>query len=99
VGEEHSFYFCDETGHGVRRARNLSEFIELANEVQGAAWERHLRAGDFAAWFLDVIRDEELARRAGEIASDRGLDACQSRSRIARAIRERYVIPDRSGRA
>jgi hypothetical protein len=66
--------------------------------VQDAVWERHLRAGDFAAWFLDVIRDEELARRIGEIASDRGLDACQSRSRIARAIRERYVIPDRSGR-
>jgi HAD superfamily hydrolase (TIGR01484 family) len=93
VGEEHSFYFCDETGRG-RRARNLSEFIRLADEVQDAAWEKHLHTGDFAAWFVAVIRDEELARHAREIANDRGLDARQGRSRMAQAIRARYVIPE-----
>ena len=98
VGEEHSFYFCDEKGRGLCRARNLSEFITLGDEVSDPAWERHLRSGDVAAWFLDVIRDEELARRAREIAGDPALDVRQSRSRMAQAIRARYVIPKQSGR-
>jgi HAD superfamily hydrolase (TIGR01484 family) len=97
VGDAHSFYFRDDGAHGVRRARNLADFIEHARAVPDAAWEAHLRAGDFAAWFRDVIRDEELARRAAQAAEDPHLEPCRSRRRIIDAIRERYVIPDRQG--
>jgi HAD superfamily hydrolase (TIGR01484 family) len=94
VGDEHSFYFRDDGGQGIRRARNLADFIGLAGRVHDPVWNAHLRAGDFAAWFRDVIRDEELARRAAQAADDPHLDPRQSRRRIIDAIRERYVIPD-----
>jgi hypothetical protein len=98
VGETHSFYFARSPDGSVRRARNLAEFIAQADAVPDDIWERHLRAGDFTAWFLHVIRDEELGRRAREVASDGRLGAQETRQRIAEAIRERYTIPS-NGRA
>jgi hypothetical protein len=97
VGDAHNFYFRDDGAHGTRRARNLADFIGHARAVPDATWEAHLRAGDFAAWFRDVIRDEELARRAAQAAEDPHLEPNRSRRRIVDAIRERYVIPDRQG--
>jgi HAD superfamily hydrolase (TIGR01484 family) len=94
VGKEQSFYFACENGHSFRRARNLAEFINHAREAHDSVWEKHLHAGDFAAWFLGVIRDEDLAHRATEAAEDPRLKSHQSRRRIIDAIRERYVIPD-----
>jgi hypothetical protein len=52
-------------------------------------------AATFQAWFLDVIRDEELAERA-MLHAEEPVDPRQSRRRIIDAIRERYVIPDRT---
>lgn len=93
VGEAHSFYFRRGAGECVGRARNLAEFVALAGKVPDDVWERHLHAGDYAAWFLDVIRDEELARIAAEVAVRSG-DPLETRREIADAIRDRYVIPD-----
>ena len=97
VGEEHSFYFRGKTDDCVRRACNLAEFICAADEVGDDVWEEHLLSGDVTSWFRDVIQDEELARRATEVASDRALNAHESRRRIQDAIHGRYVITDRNG--
>jgi HAD superfamily hydrolase (TIGR01484 family) len=89
VGEAHSFYFRRKSGECVGRARNLAEFVALVSRVPDDVWERHLRAGDFAAWFLDVIRDEELARTAVEAASRSG-GPLEGRRQITDAIEGRY---------
>jgi HAD superfamily hydrolase (TIGR01484 family) len=94
VGCHRSFYFTDGFGKVLGAARNLADFVKLAREVPDGVWIRHLHAGDFGAWFLDVIRDEELAQRAILLAEERP-DARRSRRRIIDCIRERYVIPDR----
>jgi hypothetical protein len=98
VGEAHSFYFRRRTGECVGRARNLAEFVALADEVPDEVWSGHLSVGDYAAWFLHVIRDEELARTAAEAASGSGAPA-EARRQITDAIKERYVIPDQSDHA
>lgn len=93
VGEAHSFYFGWSPDGRLHRACNLTEFVAKAATLPDAVFERHLRAGDFAAWFLHVIRDEELGRRAREISHDRSATIDDSRQRIEAAIRERYAIP------
>ena len=93
VGEAHSFYFAWSPDGRLHRACNLTEFIAKAASVPDVVWKRHLRAGDFAAWFLHVIRDEELCRLAREVAHDRGISARDGRHRIEAAIRARYAIP------
>lgn len=93
VGEARGFYFSW-SGDGVdHRAHNLAKFIQESRIIPSEVWTRHLRAGDFAAWFLHVIRDEELARRTEEIAGDEQLSGAQSRDLIETAIRDRYAIP------
>lgn len=93
VGEAHSFYFGWSPDGHLTKARNLAEFISEANLLPEEIWLRHLRAGDFSAWFLHVIRDDELARRADEIAANAKAGAKESREQIATAIRDRYAIP------
>lgn len=93
VGEARSFYFAWSGDGADHRAHNLAEFILESRAIPAEVWTRHLRAGDFAAWFLHVIRDEELARRSREIARDEQLAAEQSRDLIENLIRDRYTIP------
>jgi len=92
VGEAHSFYFGWSPNGQIFRARNLAEFLSKADHLPEEIWLRHLHAGDFAAWFLHVIRDDELAKRAEEIAEDANLGAKESREQIAATIRDRYTI-------
>ncbi|WP_429925734.1 HAD-IIB family hydrolase (plasmid) [Agrobacterium vitis] len=92
VGDAHSFYFGWSPDGQVYRARNLAEFLSKADHLPEEIWLRHLHTGDFAAWFLHVIRDDELARRAKEIAEDASLGAKESREQIAVAICDRYTI-------
>lgn len=92
VGEIHAFVFRNPSGHSLGRAVNLAEFVRLAADVGDEVWDRHLRGGDYTAWFFDVIRDEDLGQRAMALA-DRAVPACESRARIIAAIRERYSVP------
>lgn len=93
VGAWHSFYFRGPHGHTNLPARNLYEFIEIAEKLDDQTWLHHLFAGDFTAWFRDVIRDETLAEEAGAIAQRHDLPAQESRRRIRRAIWRRYAAP------
>ena len=38
VGPEHSFYFHGAAGESVRRARNLTEFINVVDEIGDELW-------------------------------------------------------------
>jgi hydroxymethylpyrimidine pyrophosphatase-like HAD family hydrolase len=93
VGAWHSFYFRGGDNRINRPARNLYDFIDISDDIDDATWLHHLRAGDYAAWFRHVIRDDDLALEADGIARDRDLTACESRRRVRRAIWQRYAAP------
>ncbi|RXF69892.1 HAD-IIB family hydrolase [Hansschlegelia zhihuaiae] len=91
VGRLKGFRF-GHLGEDAPCAKNLNDFVRLAAAVEDGVWLRHLRSGDFAAWFLNVIRDEQLARTAAEIGSQTGLPTAESRRRIIESVKERYVL-------
>lgn len=89
VDERHSFYF---RGPGFSRARNLTEFVRIADDIDEEVWMHHLRSKDFSAWFRNVIRDEDLAQRAAAVELDQSVGFAESRERIRQAIHERYIV-------
>lgn len=93
VGAWHSFYFRGSDNRLNRPARNLYDFIDVSDAIDDTTWLHHLRAGDYAAWFRHVIRDEDLALETDGIARDRDLSAAGSRRRVRRAIWKRYAAP------
>ena len=70
VGERESFYFRGPRNALNLRAPNLLRFLRIAQEVDDATWEHHLRAKDYSAWFRYVIKDEDLAGEAAQIEAD-----------------------------
>lgn len=90
---ERSFYFRGPDGALNLRAQNLIIFMQLAEGVDEATWEYHLRRGDYSRWFRTAIKDEELAGAAEEVEREAGLSASEGRARIARLIEERYTLP------
>ncbi|HEX3982721.1 MAG TPA: HAD-IIB family hydrolase [Acidisoma sp.] len=93
VGTWHSFYFRGPQGEMNLPAHNLYEFIEAADALDDATWLHHLQAGDYTAWFRDVIRDRDLAAEAARVAGDPKMPARDSRRQIKRAIWRRYAAP------
>jgi HAD superfamily hydrolase (TIGR01484 family) len=91
VGYWRAFFFPETN----QRAHNLADFLQITEELDEADWERHLRAGDFSAWFRHVIRDDTLAQITTAIETDPTLDARESRERVHQAIASRYVIAHR----
>jgi len=92
VGEWQGFWFSCRGKAVPAPARNLSEFVAIAATIDDDCWERHLRAGDYSAWFRDIIKDEELAREAAALETDRTLSPAGSRQRIRSAITRRYAL-------
>ena len=88
-----SFYFRGPQGRLNLRAQNLAMFSQIAEGVDDETWLYHLRQGDYAHWFRDIIKDEDLARDAEQVASDPVLSASESRTRIRAAIESRYTLP------
>ncbi|HEU4618559.1 MAG TPA: HAD family hydrolase [Gammaproteobacteria bacterium] len=93
LGEDRSFYFRGPSGKLKLRAHNLMQFLEMAAGVDDATWDHHRQKRDYSEWFRRNIKDEELAREAEAIEGDERLDARQSRTRIAEAVRRRYTAP------
>jgi hydroxymethylpyrimidine pyrophosphatase-like HAD family hydrolase len=87
----HSFYFRGPEQRLNLRAQNLGLFVQLADGVDDETWLFHLHRGDYADWFRDVIKDEELASEATEIAANRDLSAAESRALVRAAIDSRYA--------
>lgn len=93
VGEQRSFYFRGPGNTLNRRARNLGEFLRIASEIDDTAWQHHLRAGDYSAWFRNVIMDETLAQITAAVEGNPSLDARESRRQIRDAVCGRYQMP------
>jgi hypothetical protein len=86
----------DYDGTLAKDGRADAEFCQALEAFKATGWqtwEHHLRAGDYSAWFRDIIKDKSLAREAAEAEQDRGLGAGQSRARIKAAILQRYSAP------
>ena len=45
-------------------------FVQIAEGIDDATWQHHLRAGDYSEWFRDKIKDDELADEAAAIEAD-----------------------------
>jgi hydroxymethylpyrimidine pyrophosphatase-like HAD family hydrolase len=73
------------------RAANLVRFCELAEGVDEATWDHHLRQGDYSQWLRDMIKDPELADEVREI-EQRSLAPAESRRRVIEAIRRKYTV-------
>jgi hydroxymethylpyrimidine pyrophosphatase-like HAD family hydrolase len=93
LGEDKSFYFRGPEGKLHLRAQNLLLFIQLAEGVDDDTWQYHLRQGDYARWFRDAIKDDELADEATRIAEQPSIGVAESRAAIKAAIEERYTAP------
>jgi len=88
---DRSFYFRGPAAALNLRAANLVRFCELADGVDEATWEHHLRQGEYSAWVRDVIKDLELADEITAV-EQAALPAAESRKRVLEAIRRRYAV-------
>jgi HAD superfamily hydrolase (TIGR01484 family) len=86
-----SFYFRGPDGAMRLKAQNLMMFLHIAEGVDDATWEHHLRAGDYSKWFGGKVKDKELAAEARAIEDNEQLTPGQSRAAIADAVRSRYT--------
>ena len=93
LAPESSFYFRGKSGKLNLRAKNLIQFLELADGVDDETWEYHFRHGDYSRWFRDAIKDDELADEAQEL--ERSQDAAKAASLplVREAIERRYTLP------
>lgn len=88
---EKAFVFRGPDGRLSLRAQNLAIFLQMAEGVDAATWDHHLRKGDYSRWFREAIKDEELAEEAESIERD---GAGESRDEIRAAIERRYTLPE-----
>jgi hypothetical protein len=65
----------------------------MATGVDDETWLFHLWKGDYASWFYNTIKDEELAREVTAIAGDSRLLPPDSRRLVRGAIERRYTLP------
>jgi HAD superfamily hydrolase (TIGR01484 family) len=93
LGQDKSFYFRGPEGKLNLRAQNLLLFIQLAEGVDDDTWLYHLRQGDYARWFREAIKDDELAAETARVAAHPSIGAEESRAAIKAAIEERYTAP------
>jgi hypothetical protein len=92
LGEDRSFYFRGPHLHLNLRAQNLDMFKQIADGVDDATWDFHLRRHDISLWFREVIKDDALADEAA-VVEDADLSPGDSRARIRQAIERRYTAP------
>jgi hydroxymethylpyrimidine pyrophosphatase-like HAD family hydrolase len=90
---ERSFYFRGKDKKLNLRAKNLIQFLELADGVDDDTWQHHFRLGDYSRWFRDAIKDDELADEAQQL--ERSHDAAKAASLplLREAIERRYTLP------
>jgi hydroxymethylpyrimidine pyrophosphatase-like HAD family hydrolase len=94
LGEDKSFYFRGPKKALNLRAQNLEVFLQIADGVDDATWLHHLHRGDYARWFREAIKDDELAAEA-EALQD-GADPRSTRARLREIIERRYTAPARA---
>jgi len=89
---DRSFYFRGPEERLNLRAANLIRFCELAEGVDEATWEHHLRAGDYSRWMRQMIKDPELADEAQAIERARDVSPVEARRQVLAVVRRRYAV-------
>ena len=93
LGPDVSFYFRGPKHALNLRAQNLFIFRQLAQGVDDATWQFHLRRGDYSRWCREVIKDQGLTEEASEVEKGKQLPVSESRARIVSAIERWYTLP------
>ncbi len=88
-----SFYFRGEQGKLNLRAKNLIQFLELAEGVDDDTWAYHFRLGDYSRWFRESINDEELAAETERVERTHDAAKAESLPLLRTAIERRYTLP------
>jgi len=91
LGPDKSFYFRGPACALNLRAHNLRIFLQMADGVDDDTWMHHLRRGDYAHWFRDSIKDDDLAAETERIQQLD--DPVTSRRSIREAVERRYTAP------
>jgi hydroxymethylpyrimidine pyrophosphatase-like HAD family hydrolase len=92
LAPEISFYFTGPDKKLNLRAQNLGIFMQLADGLDDETWEFHLQRGDYAKWFREALKDDDLAREIDEL--DDSLPPRQTREIVKDKIKERYTAPE-----
>jgi HAD superfamily hydrolase (TIGR01484 family) len=90
---DRSFWFRGPDGKLNLRAQNLILFLQMADGVDDETWAYHLGNGDYAGWFRQAIKDEDLAAEAERVAATAALTPAEGRRLIREAIERRYTLP------
>jgi hypothetical protein len=93
LGEDKSFYFRGSNGALNLRAQNLTLFLQMAEGVDDGTWLYHLKRHDYSRWFIEAIKDEDLASEARQLEERLASDAMQSRRAMRELIARRYTAP------
>ena len=91
LGEDKSFYFRGPDEALNLRAHNLMIFLQMAEGVDDATWLHHLKRGDYARWFREAIKDDDLADEAEAIQD--GADPKATRAAMREMVERRYTAP------
>jgi HAD superfamily hydrolase (TIGR01484 family) len=90
---DRSFYFRGAEKKLNLRARNLIQFLQLAEGIDDETWTYHLKHGHYSAWLQDAIKDDALADVIRAVEQSRALSPAESRARISEAIEQQYTLP------
>jgi HAD superfamily hydrolase (TIGR01484 family) len=93
LGEDKSFYFRGPEQKLKLRAQNMMLFAQIAEGVDDATWEFHLRSHDYSQWVREMVKDEPVADELSAIEDDDSLSATESRAKILEVIRKTYTAP------
>ncbi|RIK46842.1 MAG: phosphoglycolate phosphatase [Chloroflexi bacterium] len=93
LGPWRSFYFRGPLAQYNLPARNLSEFLEIAQRIDPQTWLYHLQRHDYSRWMREVIRDRDCAAALERIESNTELSAPASLALVQAEIERRYTSP------
>jgi hypothetical protein len=63
----------------------------MADGVDDATWMHHLHRGDYARWFREAIKDDDLADEAERV--QHRADPAATRGQIRAMVERRYTAP------
>lgn len=88
-----SFVFRGPHGSLKLKAQNLALFCQIAEGVDDATWQYHLRNGDYSHWFGKAVKNPELAAVVKDIERQADLAPARSRELVRAEIEARYTLP------
>jgi hypothetical protein len=91
VSERRAFVFWRNGLPTGKSARTLRDFVGVLESAPVAAFDGHLRRGDFSRWLEDVFGDYPLAASVRQIEADyRAGTAVDAQTTLTQAVRARY---------